>query len=60
MQEAGAQQQVLGWIAAQGQLREQHHVGAELVARLLDHRGNPLGVLRHGADREVELGHRDT
>src|SRR3546814_19266143 len=49
-------QQVLGRIAAERQLREQHHVGAMKVARLDDHRRDALGVAGDGADGEVELG----
>ena len=58
-QERGPHQQVLRRIAADRKLREQHDVGAVLVARLGDHRRDARGIARHVADREVELGHGD-
>ena len=58
-QEAGAQQQVFRRIAADRQFGEQHQVRAVLVTRLGDHRGNALGVLRHGTHGEIELGQGD-
>jgi hypothetical protein len=59
VQEARAQQQVLGRIARQRQLREQHQVRAVLVTRLGDHLHDPVGVVVDRPDREVELGHGD-
>jgi hypothetical protein len=59
VQEARPQQQVLGRIARQRQLREQHQVRPVLVPRLGDHRRDPVGVVVDGADREVELGQGD-
>ncbi len=59
VQEARAQQQVFGRVAADGQLGEHHQLGAELIARLGDHRDDVVGVLRDRAHRKIELGHRD-
>ena len=53
--EARLQQQVLGRIARQGQLREDHQVGA-LGARVADPLHDPVGVAHQVADDGVELG----
>ena len=58
-QESRTQQQVLGRVPGQRQLREQHDLRTMRIARGSDHRFDPRGVLANGADREIELGEGD-
>lgn len=55
----GTQQQIFRRITADRQLGKQHDVGLELIARRCDVLDDAVGILRHAADREVELGHGD-
>jgi len=57
VEEVLLQQQVLGWIAADGELGEQHQLGAG-VARLRDPLGDLGGVAFEVADGGVDLGER--
>ena len=58
-QEARPHQQVFRRIAADGQFRKQHHVGAVFVTRLMHQLDDTAGVAGHVPDREIELGQGD-
>jgi len=58
-EKARAQQQVLGWIAGQGQFRKRHELRTR-IARPPHQLAHARAVARDRADGEVELGQRET
>ena len=55
-----AQQQVLGGVAGQGQLREHDQVGAPLVPGLRHHGEDPVAVGGNVTHPEIDLSNEDT
>jgi hypothetical protein len=57
--EARTQQQILRWIAGQGQFREENQIGTVMIARLLDRLENPVPISGDMPDKKVVLGQCD-
>ena len=51
-------QEVLGWIAAQGEFGEHHQIGTALF-RSPCRLAHALGIALHVADKQVQLRQRD-
>ena len=54
---AAVKQQVLGWIAGDGEFRQQHHICPLAVARRIGRLHDPRGVSVDVADHQVQLRH---
>ena len=53
---SGTQQQVFGWVAAQGQFGKQDQISFVQIARFGNQFDDACFISRNGADREIKLG----